>query len=71
MKVVTTLEALGVVWCLWCARELRVWSEKVVGRDHRWQQYRQDFFSQVGTSVISIHVKLKVILSSSLFYTAV
>ena len=29
------------------------------------------FFSQVGTSVISVHVKLQVILSSSLFYAAV
>jgi hypothetical protein len=28
-------------------------------------------FFYVGTSVISIHVKLQVILSSSLFYTAV
>jgi hypothetical protein len=27
MNVVTTLEDLGVVWCLWCDRELRVWSE--------------------------------------------
>jgi len=31
-----------------------VW--KVLGLDHRWQHYRKDFFFEVVTSLISIHV---------------
>jgi hypothetical protein len=42
-----------------------------LGLDHRWQHYRQDIFPNLEHLVIIIHVKLQVILSSSLYYTAV
>ena len=56
MKVVEDmkwkLKLIHITWVVW----------KVLGLEHRWQQYRQDFFSLDDTSVISIHVKLHLVL---------
>jgi len=50
---------------------IRGWSEKFLASIIDGNTIGKIFFPRVGTTVISIHVKLQVILSSSLFYTAV
>ena len=52
-------------------RTLRWWSEKFSASTIYGDTIGKIFFPQIGTSFISNHVKLQVILSSSLFYTAV
>jgi hypothetical protein len=51
--------------------DVRGWSEKFSASTIDGNNIGKIFFFEVSTSVISIHVKLQVILSSSLFYTAV
>jgi hypothetical protein len=53
------------------AGDISRWSEKFSASNIDGNTIGKIFFPQVGTSFISIHVKLQVILSSSLFYTAV
>jgi len=50
---------------------VRWWSEMFSASTIDENTIGKIFFPQIGTSFISIHVKLQVILSSSLFYKAV
>jgi len=50
---------------------IRGWSEKVSATTIDGKTIGKIFFPKLVISVVSIHVKLQVILSSSLFYTAV